>query len=221
MLAVDSIELFRGLAPSTFALLEDSFTRVSYSRGASFVLEGDAAHRVYVLLTGLCRVSSVSPEGREVTFEILGAGSLIGELSLTDGASRSASVECLDHVTLASWPTSRFKDVLLHDSELCCRLLEVVARRLRKADSRIVELTCSTAKRRVLGCLLRLAEDHGRRGLNGEVTTPFRLTQADIAKLAGVSRETCTSVLQELSQQNVYWSTKGAMGFDVRALARM
>ncbi len=56
---------------------------------------GDAGDGCYSIESGLLKVSVVSAAGNERILAILGAGALVGELSLLDGRPRSATVTAL------------------------------------------------------------------------------------------------------------------------------
>jgi CRP/FNR family transcriptional regulator, cyclic AMP receptor protein len=221
VIQLESLDLFSGLAEPTLEQLRSAFRAVSYTAKAAFVLEGDASRRVYVLLTGLCRVWCTTPDGREITFEILGPGEFIGELSVASEPSRSASVESLGHVTLLAADIDRFREILLADAELSFRILGVLANRLRIANTRIVALACESARQRVISSLIHVAEDHGLRTAEGRTSIPFRLTQADIGKIAGASRETCVGVLRELQERNALSRVDGHMELDLALLTRL
>ena len=59
--------------------------------GTAFLLEGEGAQRVWVVLSGLVKVTSLHPDGNELLLAIRGPGELIGELSALDDQPRSAT----------------------------------------------------------------------------------------------------------------------------------
>jgi CRP/FNR family cyclic AMP-dependent transcriptional regulator len=221
VIGIESLSLFSGLDKATLDNIRQTFTRVTYPARAAFVLEGQTSHRVYVLVSGLCRVWCSTPDGHEVTFEMLGPGELIGEISVASSHSRSASVESLGQVTLLAADIDRFREVLLRDPRLCLRVLGVMSERLRVANTRIVELACASARQRVISTLIHVAEDHGHAVTSGRTRIPFRLTQADVGKIAGVSRETCVNVLKELNERGALHRSDGRFELDPELLARL
>ncbi len=58
-------------------------------------LEGDTAHEALLLLNGLVKISVAAIDGKEVILDVLGDGSLVGELSAVDGHARSTTATAL------------------------------------------------------------------------------------------------------------------------------
>jgi len=129
--ALGRAPLFAGLPKRHLKALA-RFSRVAeYPEGSAIVAEGAYGSAMYVILEGRAKVIRGT---RTVTR--LGPGDFFGELSLLDGAPRSASVVTETPVRCLDMAGKDFVDLLGKDAELSLRILKGVARWLRDSGGR-------------------------------------------------------------------------------------
>ncbi len=92
--------LFSILQPAELDEILGFVTERRVEKGTAIVERGEEGSSMMVLANGRARVTASSAEGREVTFAILEAGSMFGELSLIDGKPRSATVSAMEDCLL-------------------------------------------------------------------------------------------------------------------------
>ncbi len=97
-------------------------------------LAGDPGDGCYRVDEGLLKVTVVSPSGGERILAILGPGTLVGELSVIDGAPRSASVTAIRESKLAFVSRAAFDAFAQANPEVYRPLTMLLARRLRDID---------------------------------------------------------------------------------------
>ena len=173
-----------------------------YARGALIFSEGDPGNAMLILLSGAVKVHRLSPDGREVTLAILRAGDCLGEMSLLDGLSRSASADAIEHTTALEIRRDDFLRLLRSRPEMSLAIIQILAARLRQTDRRLEHLVLGDARSRVLGVLLDLAAGHGV-PYSGGTKIDIRLTHQEIAELAGIARETASRILSELADEGL------------------
>lgn len=83
----------------TLRLIDRTAKRHSYVRGQEIVAPSDDMNDVFILLSGLARVTVFSVSGKAVNFRRIDPGDLFGEFSAIDGQKRSASVEAVEPST--------------------------------------------------------------------------------------------------------------------------
>jgi CRP/FNR family transcriptional regulator, cyclic AMP receptor protein len=127
---------------------------------------------------------------------VLGAGEVLGEMSAADSLGRSASVVTLEETDLLWMDRRTFRASVDSSTILARNLAEVLSKRVRLANSRLISLASLDVPGRVASELLSLAREYGQVTPEG-VRIPMRLTQADLAALVGASR---VSVNQALGQ---------------------
>jgi CRP/FNR family transcriptional regulator, cyclic AMP receptor protein len=176
---------------------------VSLKAGQSLFLSGDPSDGCYRLDEGLLKVSIVTVGGGERTLAILGPGAIVGELSMLDGGPRSASVEGLRESKLCFISSAHFTTFATDHPELYRHGMMLLARRLRATNDALVAATFMSLKGRVARVLLSLAEAFGQDVGNGRVLIRQRVTQTDLATMAGISRENVSRILAHWMREAV------------------
>jgi CRP/FNR family transcriptional regulator len=210
--SLSPVELLRSVP--LFSDLEqgelESFSQVAVPRSfpaATRVFhEGDHSDACYIVRSGSFRVTREHSDGRAITLATLGPGDIFGELAMLDGEVRSASVEALGDGELLALPAGEVRALLARHPEITVKLVAALVRRLRAANERISRQSFQTVPSRVAGVLLQLvAEETPQEG--GEVT--IRMNQADLAQLAGTSRESVSRFLADLDRAGVVKPGRG------------
>jgi CRP/FNR family transcriptional regulator, cyclic AMP receptor protein len=179
----------------------------NYPRGVRVFHEGDRSDACYIVRAGDLRVTREHPDGRAIALATLGAGDIFGELAMLDGEARSASVETLSECELLALPAGDVRRMLQSSSEITVKLVVALTRRLREANERIARQSFQTVPSRVAGVLSQLiAEETPLEGRNG---ITIRMTQADLAQLAGTSRESVSRFLAVLERAGVVHVGRG------------
>jgi CRP/FNR family cyclic AMP-dependent transcriptional regulator len=173
----------------------------SYPAGARVFHEGDRSDACYVVRSGDLRVTREHPDGRAIALATLGAGDFFGELAMLDGEARSASVETLSDAELLALPAADFRRLLADRPEISLKLIGALTRRLRETNERVARQSFQTVPSRVAGVLSRLIAEETTP--NGRQDVTIRMTQSDLAQLAGTSRESVSRFLATLERAGV------------------
>lgn len=199
------------------ALPEDSLTHIAnvavpraFEAGTAIFHAGDAGESCYVIRSGHARAIGEHPDGRQITLGNFGPGDIFGELSLFDAEVRSATVEALDNVEALAILGSDLKALVVANPELGLVLASALARRLRIANQRIERRSFQTVQGRVAAAIRELV-DRARAEGAGPGPTQIVATQAEIAQLAGTSRESASRFLAELSRAGVVEQGRGRL----------
>jgi CRP/FNR family transcriptional regulator, cyclic AMP receptor protein len=156
--------------------------------------EGDGCYRVE---EGLLKASIAAPAGGERILAILGPGSVVGELSMIDRGPRSASVTALRDSKLSFVGRSAFEAFGQSRPELYRHVATLLAQRLRDTDDALVATNFLSVKGRVARSLLSLAEAFGRDIGQGRILVRQKVSQSDLAAMAGIARENVSRVLND------------------------
>ncbi|HNT55069.1 MAG TPA: cyclic nucleotide-binding domain-containing protein, partial [Anaerolineaceae bacterium] len=96
------IPLFGGLIPEQYDYLAARLHLRNFPEGVDIITAGAEGQVIYILLQGTVKVYVPELNGNEVIVNILGPGDTVGEMSLVDRISRSASVITMEPTT-ALW----------------------------------------------------------------------------------------------------------------------
>jgi CRP/FNR family cyclic AMP-dependent transcriptional regulator len=200
------VPLFAELEPAEL----ERFSRVAVPRsfpgGTRVFHEGDQSDACYIVKSGSFRVTREHSDGRAITLANLGPGDIFGELAMLDGDVRSASVEALGDGELLALPGGDVRALLARNPEITVKLVAALTRRLRMANERISRQSFQTVPSRVAGVLSQLIAEEAPH--EGEGVT-IRMNQADLAQLAGTSRESVSRFLADLERAGVVRCGRG------------
>jgi len=184
-------ELFQG--PVTHKLRE----------GEVLFRAGDVGDGCYRIQTGLVKVVVASQLGEERTISLLRPGAIVGELSVIDGGPRSASVIAVTDCSLSFFSRTQFQTYIDSHPELTSYLVRTLARRLREADDDLAATTFLSVKGRLARALLNLAEFVGENDGGGRIQLRLKISQGDLAAMAGVARENVSRTMSEWRTRDI------------------
>jgi CRP/FNR family transcriptional regulator len=209
------------------SLSEDEMRRVAdlavtrrYDEGEVIFREGDRSDTCFIVRAGRVRITRTHSGGRRLTLAELSAGEMFGELSMFDGAGRSATVEAIEETTTLALLERDVKRVLREHPEIAVKMLARLASRLRAANEKLARQSFQPVAGRVASTLLAQVEarraetaaaidaDEGERGLQTDEIT-IETTQSDLAQLAGSSRESASRFLADLERAGVVTTGRG------------
>lgn len=178
---------------------------------------GDPGDSCYRVDAGLLKVSVVSPSGSERILAIMGPGAVIGELSMIDGRPRSASVTALRDSELSSITRTAFDAYACEHPEVYRHVMQVLAQRLRETNGAVAASTFLSLRGRVARALLNLAEAFGHDVGGGRIVIRQKVSQAEIAAMAGIARENVSRILNEWKRAGLIKRLAGYYCLEKRA----
>jgi len=195
--------LLQGLSEEQKQHVERHTRMLHVKRGQAVYLPGDPSEHVYVVKTGSVKIVGQAPEGCEVILAVLMPGDIFGELALTgDDGPQDHRAEAMDDALLCE--VSR--DVLVRFIEEAPafrrHVTKLVGLRLRTFRTRVEQLLGKSAPARLAHAILELSRQHGIQD-DGGVLIPLRLSQGDLGKLVGLTRETVNGIVQAWREQGV------------------
>jgi CRP/FNR family cyclic AMP-dependent transcriptional regulator len=202
------VPVFEALRPEDLARVADVAVPRSFRAGEVVFREGDDSDTCYVVRTGHARAVREHADGRQITLATFGPGDIFGELAMFDTDRRSATVEALDEVQALAILAGDMRRLMREHSEISAKLVIALGRRLREANERLARQSFQTVQSRVAGVLARLVEQARAEG-NDDPEVEIRITQADIAQLAGSSRESASRFLAVLERAGVLKQGRG------------
>lgn len=195
------VPLFSELSPEELDRVAQVAIPRSYPADTRVFHEGDPGDACYIVNQGSARVIRQHSDGRVITLATLGPGAIFGELAMLDGEARSASVETLTDSELLALPAADVRRLLADHPGISVKLIAALTKRLRETNERVARQSFQTVPSRVAGVLNQLIAEEsasvGRQGIT------IRMTQADLAQLAGTSRESVSRFLATLERAGV------------------
>jgi len=195
--------LLSALPPELFQRLFARTPLLRVAAGQTLFVTGDPGDGCYYVEQGLLKVSVFSALGRERILAIMGSGALVGELSILDEASRSATVAAVKESKLRFIGRTHFMAFAEEHPEVYRHLLLLLAQRLRTTDLVIAAASFLSPNGRVARALLDLSEAFGQDVGGGRILIRQKITQSDLAAMTGMARENVSRILNRWKRQSL------------------
>src|SRR6266436_7133456 len=200
-MAVDKLwkssNLLKGLPEGLTSRLVENSVRGQAKPDSVLFSAGEPGDGLYIIEAGLLKVVMESPGGEERVISLLGPGEFAGELAMIDGLPRSASVVVLRDCSYRFISKESFQEFAATHPEFYRELARVLSMRLREADQELAAATFLSGKGRLARVLLDLAGYVGEPSGSGSVTFNHKISNGDLAAMAGMARENVSRVLGE------------------------
>jgi CRP-like cAMP-binding protein len=186
-----------------------------FDAGQVVFREGDQSDTCYVVYAGRVRAVHDHGDGRTITLATFGPGDIFGELALFEDERRSATMEVLEPTSALAVLGPDMRRLMVDHPQIAMRLLIALARRLRETNERLARRSFQTVQSRVASALSELVAQASppTSQAASELTQdiPILATQADVAKLAGSSRESASRFLAVLERAGVISQGRGRL----------
>jgi len=182
----------------------------SFHAGEVVFREGDESNTSYIVRDGHARAVRQHSDGRTLTLANFGPGEVFGELAMFDSDRRSATIEAIDDLDLLAILGADMQRLMREHPDIAVKLVVTLGRRLRELNDRLTRQSFQTVQSRVatvLSELVRAAQSEGA----GESDVLVTATQAEVAQLAGSSRESASRFLATLERAGVISQGRGKL----------
>jgi CRP/FNR family transcriptional regulator, cyclic AMP receptor protein len=179
-----------------------------WDRGEVIFREGDRGDTCYLLRSGAVVLTREHQDGRMVALAELRAGALFGELAMFRGETRSATAEAIEPTTAVALLASDMQRLIRRSPDLALKFLGTLAERVSRTNERLLQQSFQTVAGRVASALLAQVISRQAEGAP-ETDVLIRSTQAEIANLAGTSRESASRFLATLERAEVVTLGRG------------
>ena len=201
-------EVFSGLEERELVEVAQVAVPRNWNRGEVIFREGDNGDTCYLLRSGAVVLTREHQDGRMVALAELRAGALFGELAMFRGETRSATAEAIEATAAVALLAGDMQRLIKRNSVLALKLLAALAERVSRTNERLLQQSFQTVAGRVASAVLAQVVARQAEGApEGDVL--IRSTQAEIANLAGTSRESASRFLATLERAGVVTLGRG------------
>jgi CRP-like cAMP-binding protein len=162
-------------------------------RAEMVLLEGEPAANLYFVASGVVKMFKTSAEGKEQILSIVRPGDSFNDVPIFDGGSNPASARAMGPVLLYGIKKNDMEAILRNHPKIALNVIKVLASRVRHLVSLVEDLSFKHVISRVAKILL----EH----VGGEMGRGPRLTQQEMAAMAGTAREVVGRSLKALEEE--------------------
>lgn len=195
---MEEVNLFEHFCPIKKA--EDTYDRFgkrSYKKGENIYLTDDDADRVFFIHEGTVKVMGHNAAGQEIVKALLHAGEIFGELAVFGAEKRRDFAVTTEKTEICVLSRDEVSDLMTDVSGFRKFMMNLMGKRLVYSQQRMEALLFKDARTRIVEYIIEQAYKHGRRR-SGITYVGNHLTHQEIATYTGTSRQTVTTILNEL-----------------------
>jgi CRP/FNR family transcriptional regulator len=164
-------------------------------RGEVILIEGEPSEVLYFVASGVVKVFKTSAEGKEQILSIVRPGESFNDVPVFDGGPNLASAQAMGPVALYGIRRSDLEVILREHPQIALNVNKVLAGKARHLGSLVEDLSF----KHVIGRVAKILLEHA-----GDGTGPRpRLTQQEMAAMAGTVREVVGRSLKALEEEGV------------------
>jgi CRP-like cAMP-binding protein len=204
------VPAFSTLEPADLQKIAELALPRHFEPGEVVFREGDASDTCYVVREGHARAVRTHGDGRTITLATFGPGDIFGELAMFEDERRSATIEAIEPTSVVGVLGPDMRRLMKQHPEIAARLVIALGRRLREMNERLSRQSFQTVQSRVAVVLSELVAQEIASGKDG-TDVLVTATQADLAQLAGSSRESASRFLAVLERAGVISQGRGRL----------
>lgn len=191
--------------------------RQEYRERKVLFRRGDPGDCLYVIHKGEVNISVASSDGREIILNRLSAGEAFGEIAMFDKGTRTADAYVLKNTDLISIGRDDFFRFLAKRPDLNAAAFQLLCARLRWCSDLLEDFLFNDALERMVRNLVAYSEKH-----DNLVNSVIEITQEDLGKMTGASRELVNRNLQLLQDKGLlFLQRKRIIIPDIAALRKI
>lgn len=174
------------------------------AKGEHIFFSHEPVKRIYFLQQGMIKIIGLDTEGNEMLKDIIQRDDVFGEFVHfpKQEANLATYGEVIsDNATMYSFTLEDFEQILEKNHAVSLKFIQKVVNNLKKFEGRYIDLISKDVRTRVVRFIKKIVQDNGKHQ-GKSVAMRNYLTHKDIAQLIGSTRQTVTSVLNELKHEN-------------------
>ncbi len=191
---------------------------VIYRKHDFIFKQKDNADKIYYITKGRIKIGTENHDYKSVTKAILGPGEIFGEKVLIGQSQRRDYAQALEETEVCIMSKDKMKTLFREHSQLYIFIMNLIGNRALAIEKRLESLVFKDSRSRIIEFLLEIRKNKGERVGYEWVVRKF-LTHQEIANLTATSRQTVTTVLNDLKSHNIL--TFNRKRLLIRDLARL
>lgn len=175
----------------------DSHGHKKFKKGDYLYLPDQSSDKIFFLSEGRVKIGTYGDNGKEITKAILNKGEVFGELSMIGEEKRRDFAYAMEDGHVCVLTTDEMKGLMKDHSNLSLFFMKIMGSRVLDMENRLESLVFKDSRSRIVEYLVGLVKKSGQRVGYEWVVRKF-ITHQEIANLTATSRQTVTTVLNEL-----------------------
>jgi CRP/FNR family transcriptional regulator len=199
-----NFDLWCHLTDEEYEELNISHHFIEAKKGDYVYFDSHHLNKLFFLKDGYIKIGYINEMGDEIIKEIITKGEIFGQFSLEKNNLNGEFAKAYkSNVSLCSFTIDDFEKLLKKRPELAIKYSKQVGEKLRRAEFRLINMLSKDVRSRLLAFFYSLAVMNGYDGTTGPFSIDNFLTHDDIARLIGSTRQTVTTLINQLEQEGL------------------
>ncbi len=204
MLLIRNYDLWANLTDEEYEELGLVHNFIEARKGEFIYFDSHLLKKLFFIKDGFIRIGHINEKGEEVVKEIIQKGEIFGQFTLLKNNLNGEFAQAFkSDVSLCVFDIDDFEKILLRKPQLAIHYSRQMGQKLRNTENRIINLLNKDVRTRLLGFFYQLAIQHGCTEISPQCSIENFLTHDDIARLIGSSRQTVTTLINQLENEGI------------------
>jgi CRP-like cAMP-binding protein len=155
---------------------------------------------IYCIKDGICKLSKLSPNGKDQIVKLVTSGELLGQRSMISDEVANLSAVALENMEVCFIPKSEIIGFFNDNNQFSMNVMKTICGDLKEADDHIVSMGQKTVRERLAETLLYMHETFG---VNEDGSLHIQLSREELASMIGTATESCIRLLSEFNKSNL------------------
>jgi CRP/FNR family transcriptional regulator, cyclic AMP receptor protein len=204
MLLIRNYDLWCHLSDEDYEDLKIEHHFIEVPKGEYIYFEAYNHNKIYFVKEGYIRIGHIDADGNERVMEIIQKGEIFGQFTLERSNLHGEFAQAYkDNVSVCAFNIDDFEKLLKKRPDLALRYSKQVGAKLRTIENRLLNLLNKDVKTRLAHFFWQLVENKLGENKPEGFCMPNYLKHEDIANLIGSSRQTVTTMINELETEGI------------------
>lgn len=199
MLLIRNYDLWCHISNEEYEELNLEHNFIEAKKGDYIYFDSHYHNKLYFLKDGYIKIGHIEESGREIIKEIIQRGEIFGQITLEKNNLHGEFAQAYkSDVSLCAFNIEDFQKLLKSKPALALEYSKQVGNKLLQIQNRLINLLNKDVKTRLVNFFGHLIEQNIGDNTTDGFCIPNYLTHEDIANLIGSTRQTVTTMINEL-----------------------
>ena len=166
-------------------------------KGEVIFEEGENVNGIFCIKDGVCKLTKLSPNGKDHIVKLVSKGELLGQRSMISDEPVNLSAVALEDMEVCFIPKTEVMGFFDKNNQFSMNVMKTICGDLKEADSHTVNMAQKTVKERLAETLLYLHETFGK---NEDDSLKIQLSRDELASMIGTATESCIRLLSDFNK---------------------
>jgi CRP/FNR family transcriptional regulator, polysaccharide utilization system transcription regulator len=166
-------------------------------KGEPIFEEGETVNGIYCITSGVCKMSKLSPNGKDQIIKLVKAGELIGQRSMISDEPANLSAVALEDMEVCFIPKSEVINMFDNNNQFSMNMMKTICGDLKDSSEHMISISQKTVKERLAETLVYLEVNFGK---NNDGSLHIQLSREELAGMIGTATESCIRLLSDFNK---------------------